>query len=104
MTDTLRLDENYSTTRLVTKEKPIFRHLTEANACGAQLPSLSFPARSGIPTALQIPGSSPRMTQEVEPEGEGRRGEGGLRRQGYFKKSYEGKNKINFKFLVTNAF
>ena len=46
------------------------RHLTEGNACGAQLlcssspnPPPSSPTRSGISLALQIPGSSPRMTR-----------------------------------------
>lgn len=75
MTKIITLDENYSTTRLVTKEKPEIVNKPEKK----------------FETLLFLP------------EGEGRRGEGGLRTQGYFKKSYDGKPLISVITVVYNG-
>ena len=75
MTKTIILDKNYSTTRLVTKEKPEIANKPEEK----------------FETLLFLP------------EGEGRRGEGGLRTQGYFKKSYDGKPLISIITVVYNG-
>jgi hypothetical protein len=56
MTELIELDSNYSTTRNVTREKPV----------------LENKADDKFETVLFLP------------EGEGRQGEGGLRTQGYF--------------------
>jgi len=69
------LDENYSTTRLVTKEKPKIVNNPED-----KFESVLF-----------------------LPEGEGRKGEGGLRTRGYFKKSYEDKPLISIITVVLNG-
>jgi len=61
MTNMISLDENYSTTKLVTKEKPATVNSPEDN----------------FETVLFLP------------VGEGRKGEGGLRTKGYFKHSYK---------------
>jgi len=69
------LNENYSTTRLLTKEKPNIVNNPEDK----------------FETVL------------VLPEGENRQGEGGLRTRGYFKKSYEGKPLISVVTVVFNG-
>lgn len=75
MTNTICLDENYSTTRLITKEK------TEiVNNFEDKFESLLFLS-----------------------EGENRKGEGGLRTKGYFKKSYENKPLISIITVVFNG-
>jgi len=75
MTNTLCLDENYSTTRLVTKEKPEIINNPEDK----------------FETVLFLPMS------------EGRKGEGGLRTKGYFKKSYDDKPLISIITVVYNG-
>lgn len=75
MTSTLCLNEACSTTRLLTKEKPkIINKLEEK-----------------FETLLFLP------------EGEGRRGEGGLRTKGFFKKMYEDKPLISIITVVYNG-
>ncbi len=69
------LDEKYSTTRCVTKEKPQIINRPEDK----------------FETLLFLP------------PGEGRKGEGGLRTKGYFKKSYEGKPLITVITVVLNG-
>ena len=71
MTNTLCLDENYSTTRMVAQEKPEIVNNPE--------------------TVLFLP------------EGKGRKGEGGLRTKGYFKKSYKDKPLISVITVVHNG-
>jgi glycosyltransferase involved in cell wall biosynthesis len=73
--NTICLDENYSTTRLVTQEKPEIINKPED-----KFESVLF-----------------------LPEGENRKGEGGLRRKGYFKKSYEDKPLITIITVVFNG-
>lgn len=68
-------DSNYSTTRLLTKEKPVIENKT-----GDKLKSVLF-----------------------LPEAESREGEGGLRIKGYFKKSYENKPLITVVTVVFNG-
>ncbi|WP_294957653.1 glycosyltransferase family 2 protein [Sulfurovum sp.] len=68
-------DSNYSTTRLLTKEKPVIENKT-----GDKLKSVLF-----------------------LPEAESRQGEGGLRTKGYFKKSYENKPLITVVTVVFNG-
>ncbi len=75
MINTICLDENYSTTRLLTKEKPIVINNPED-----KFESMLF-----------------------LPESEGRKGEGGLRTKGYFKKSYEDKPLISIVTVVFNG-
>lgn len=75
MTDVICLDQNYSTTRLLTKEKPEIINNPEDK----------------FETVLFLP------------EGEGRQGEGGLRTKGYFKKSYENKPLISIITVVYNG-
>jgi glycosyltransferase involved in cell wall biosynthesis len=75
MTNTICLDEKYSTTRLLTQEKP----------------EIINSAEDKFETVLFLP------------EGEGRRGEGGLRTKGYFKKSYENKPLISIITVVFNG-
>lgn len=75
MTNTLCLDEKYSTTRLLTQEKP----------------EIINSAEDKFETVLFFP------------EGEGRRGEGGLRTKGYFKKSHENKPLISIITVVFNG-
>jgi len=75
MIDKICLDEKYSTTRLVTKEKPEI-----ANNPDGKFKTLLF-----------------------LPEYEGRNGEGGLRKKGYFKKSYKNKPLITVITVVFNG-
>ena len=75
MTDILSLDEGYSTTRLLTKEKPKIINTPEDK----------------FETVLFLP------------EGENRKGEGGLRTKGYFKKSYDDKPLISIITVVFNG-
>ena len=75
MINTLCLDENYSTTKLVTKEKPEIVNSPEDK----------------FETVLFLP------------EGEERKGEGGLRTQEYFKMSYENKPLISIITIVYNG-
>ncbi len=75
MTNTICLDKNYSTTRLLTQEKPEI----------VNNPSDKFA------TVLFLP------------IGENRKGEGGLRTKGYFKKSYENKPLISIITVVFNG-
>lgn len=75
MTNTICLDENYSTTRVVTQEK---------------LEIINNPENK-FETVLFLL------------EGENRKGEGGLRTKGYFKKSYENKPLISIITVVFNG-
>lgn len=75
MTDILSLDEGYSTTRLLTQEKPEIINTPEDK----------------FETVLFLP------------EGENRKGEGGLRTKGYFKKSYKDKPLISIVTVVYNG-
>ena len=75
MTDMLTLNQNYSTTRLLTKEKPVLEHTPED----------TFETRLFLP------------------ENKARKGEGGLRTKGYFKKSYEDKPLISVVTVVFNG-
>jgi glycosyltransferase involved in cell wall biosynthesis len=75
MTDILSLDEGYSTTRLLTQEKPEIINTPEDK----------------FETVLFLP------------EGENRKGEGGLRTKGYFKKSYDDKPLISIITVVFNG-
>lgn len=75
MTDATCLDEKYSTTRLLTKEKPIIENRPEDK----------------FETHLFLP------------KGEGRKGEGGLRTKGYFKKSYDDKPLVSIITVVFNG-
>lgn len=74
MINSISLDEKYSTTRLLTKEKPIVNSLEDK-----------------FETVLFLP------------EGEERKGEGGLRTKGYFKKSYEKQSLISIITVVYNG-
>lgn len=81
MTNTICLDKNYSSTQLATKERPTFRHFlldTESHQDKSQ-------------TILFLP------------EGEERKGEGGLKTKWYFKKSFEGKALISIITVVFNG-
>ncbi|MCT7515044.1 glycosyltransferase family 2 protein [Aliarcobacter cryaerophilus] len=75
MTDILSLDEGYSTTRLLTKEKPEIINTPEDK----------------FETVLFLP------------EGENRKGEGGLRTKGYFKRSFDDKPLISIITVVFNG-
>jgi len=75
MTDTITLNQNYSTTRLLTKEKLVLEHTPEDT----------------FETLLFLP------------ENKERKGEGGLRTKGYFKKSYEDKPLITVITVVFNG-
>ena len=75
MTNTISLDAKYSTTRLLTKEKPIVENKPEDK----------------FETVLFLP------------KGEDRKGEGGLRTKGYFKKSYSDKPLISIITVVFNG-
>jgi len=75
MTNTICLNENSSTTRLLTKEKPIIENRPEDK----------------FETVLFLP------------EGENRKGEGGLRTKGYFKKSYDTKPLVSIFTVVFNG-
>ena len=75
MTDIVSLDEGYSTTRLLTQEKPQIINTPEDK----------------FETVLFLP------------EGENRKGEGGLRTKGYFKKSYDDKPLISIITVVFNG-
>lgn len=75
MTDILSLDEGYSTTRLLTQEKPEIINTPEDK----------------FETVLFLP------------EGENRKGEGGLRIKGYFKKSFDDKPLISIITVVFNG-
>ena len=69
------VDKNYSTTRLLTREQPIIENKLEDK----------------FENVLFLP------------EGEGRKGEGGLRTQGYFKKSHTDKLLITVVTVVFNG-
>tara|TARA_B110000438_G_scaffold220156_1_gene213204 strand:- start:31 stop:969 length:939 start_codon:yes stop_codon:yes gene_type:complete len=75
MTDIICLDENYSTTRLLTKEKP-----ENVNNSNDKFESFLF-----FPTC------------------ESRVAEGGLRNKGYFKKSYDNKPLISIVTVIFNS-
>jgi len=75
MTELIELDSNYSTTRNVTIEKPV----------------MEKKAGDKFETGLFLP------------EGRERQGEGGLRTQGYFKASLEGKTLITIVTVVYNG-
>jgi len=75
MVKTICLDKNYSTTQLLTHEKPILEEKTEEK----------------FQTILSLP------------ENEERKGEGGLRTKGYFKKSYDDKPLISIITVVFNG-
>lgn len=75
MTNSIFLNENYSTTRLLTKEKPITNNRPEDK----------------FETILFLP------------KNEERKGEGGLRTKGYFKKSHETKPLISIITVVYNG-
>jgi len=75
MINSIGLNEKYSTTRLLTKEKPEIVNNPEDK----------------FETVLFLP------------EGENRKGEGGLRTKGYFKKSYEDKSLISIVTVVYNG-
>ncbi len=75
MTSTIYLDEKYSTTRLLTQDKPEIINNSED-----KFESVLF-----------------------LPMGENRKGEGGLRTKGYFKKSYEDKPLISIITVVFNG-
>jgi glycosyltransferase involved in cell wall biosynthesis len=73
--NTICLDKNYSTTRLITKE----------------IPEIVASPEDKFETVLFLP------------EGEGRKGEGGLRTKGYFKKSFDDKPLISIVTVVYNG-
>lgn len=75
MTNTIALDQNYSTTRLLMTQKPEIVNKPEDK----------------FETILFLP------------SGEGRQGEGGLRTRGYFKQSYEEKPLISIITVVFNG-
>jgi len=75
MADIICVDKNYSTTRLLTREQPVIKNKPED-----KLESVLF-----------------------LPEGEGRKGEGGLRTQGYFKTSLSDKPLITVVTVVFNG-
>ena len=75
MKNIICLNKNYSTTRLLTKEKPVIE------SC----------ENDKFRSVLFLP------------EGEGRKGEGGLRTKGYFKKSYPDKPLITIITVVFNG-
>ena len=75
MVNTFCLDPTYSTTRLITRTKPVL-----VNA-----PDAVFPSRLFLP------------------EGKGRSGEGGLRTNGYFKRSFSDKPLITVITVVLNC-
>ena len=75
MIDAICLDKSFSTTRLLTKEKPIIKNSPEDK----------------FETVLFFP------------EGENRKGEGGLRTKGYFKKSYDDKPLLSIITVVFNG-
>ena len=75
MSDSICLDENYSTTRLLTKEMPEIINNPEDK----------------FETVLFLP------------MGENRKGEGGLRTKGFFKKSYDDKPLISIITVVYNG-
>lgn len=75
MENTICLDKNYSTTRLITKE----------------IPEIVASPEDKFETVLFLP------------EGEGRKGEGGLRTKGYFKKSFDDKPLISIVTVVYNG-
>ena len=75
MTNITCVDENYSTTRLLTRENPVIENKLED-----KFESVLF-----------------------LPEGEGRQGEGGLRTQGYFKTSHADKPLITVVTVVFNG-
>ncbi len=75
MTNTICLDKNYSTTRVVTQEKPEIVNNSEDK----------------FETVLFLP------------QGENRKGEGGLRTKSYFKKSFENKPLVSVITVVYNG-
>lgn len=75
MTNTIALDQNYSTTRLLMTQRPEIVNKPEDK----------------FETILFLP------------SGEGRQGEGGLRTRGYFKQSYEDKPLVSIVTVVFNG-
>lgn len=75
MTEVICIDNAYSTTRRLTRKKPVLK----------SKPEDKFAATLSLP------------------EGEGRKGEGGLRTQGYFKKSHKNKPLISIITVVFNG-
>ncbi|MGQ9844397.1 MAG: glycosyltransferase, partial [Spirochaetota bacterium] len=75
MSTVICLDNTYSTTRLLTRQKPI----------------ITKKPQDVFETVLFLP------------PGEGRQGEGGLRTKGYFKSSYDGKPLISVITVVYNG-
>ena len=75
MSNTICLDERYSTTKLLTKKKP----------------------------EIVKNGEGKFQSVLFLPEAEGRKGEGGLRAKGYFKKSYEDKPLVSIVTVVYNG-
>ena len=75
MSNTICLDERYSTTKLLTKKKP----------------------------EIVKNGEGKFQSVLFLPEAEGRKGEGGLRAKGYFKKSYEDKPLVSIITVVYNG-
>lgn len=75
MTNTICLNENYSTTKLLTKEKP----------------AIANSSKNKFETVLFLL------------EDENRKGEGGLRTKGYFKESYKNKSLISIVTVVYNG-
>ena len=75
MSNTICLDERYSTTKLLTKKKP----------------------------EIVKNGEDKFQSVLFLPEVEGRKGEGGLRAKGYFKKSYEDKPLVSIITVVYNG-
>jgi glycosyltransferase involved in cell wall biosynthesis len=82
LNDIITLDERYSTTRRVRQEDPV---VIAAELKAAQKPEDQF------------------ETVVFLPEGEGRQGEGGLRTQGYFKRSEPEKPLITIVTVVFNG-
>ncbi len=82
MTDTIPFDKNYSTTRMAIQADPavIANEAKQSSSPEDKLEAVLF-----------------------LPIGEGRKGEGGLRTKGYFKKSYEGKPLISIITVVYNG-
>ncbi|WP_373032450.1 glycosyltransferase family 2 protein [Sulfurovum sp.] len=76
------LDKNFSTTQLLTKEAP---------DVSGNIKEISSDTNKAFETVLFLP------------EGEGRQGEGGLRTEGYFKRSYNNRPLITVVTVVFNG-
>lgn len=83
MNDVITLDKNYSTTRRVIKAAP--------QDVAYQLAQINKP-EDKFETVLFLP------------QGNGRKGEGGLRAKGYFKKSYKEKPLISIVTVVYKGY